>query len=96
MIQHPKNENVFVGVRSTVMFGIQLNISMLYVCEQSSISIGTPGNVCLFFLKKLNSHSRSESYLPVLKSLSVIRSFVLSVVIFRKLSTAAYNAELIQ
>ena len=95
MIQHPKNENVFVGVRSTVMFGIQLNISMLYVCEQSSISIGTPGNVCLLF-RKLNSHSRSESYLPVLKSLSVIRSFVLSVVIFRKLSTAAYNAELIK
>ena len=95
MIQHPKNENVFVGVRSTVMFGIRLNISMLYVCEQSSISIGTPGNVCLFF-RKLNSHSRSESYLPVLKSLSVIRSFVLSVVIFRKLSTAAYDAELIK
>ena len=95
MIQHPKNENVFVGVRSTVMFGIQLNISMLYVCEQSSISIGAPGNVCLSF-RKLNSHSRSESYLPVLKSLSVIRSFVLSVVIFRKLSTAAYNAELIK
>ena len=41
-------------------------------------------------------HTRSESYLPVLKSLSVIRSFVLSVVIFRKLSTAAYNAELIK